>query len=73
MVYDGGTPGADGDEIEWKWFYKSSSNKPHWPVSDTILQWSDFESWHLCQKEIIGGNLVVHNNTDGSNFIGLSQ
>jgi hypothetical protein len=51
VVFDGGTPGTNGDELRWKWYGK---NHPHVSVPDHI------ELGELCQKEIISGNLVVH-------------
>jgi len=51
MINDGGTPGVNGDLIAWKWFYKNSANKP---------VWDNFDTWHLCLKTIIGGNLIIH-------------
>ena len=51
VVYDGGTPGTKGDELRWKWY---GENHPHVSIPEHI------ELGELCQKEIIGGNLVVH-------------
>ena len=51
VVYDGGSPGTNGDELRWKWYGK---NHPHVSIPDHI------ELGELCQKEIISGNLVVH-------------
>ena len=51
-MHDGGSPGMSRDGITWKWFNPEASfvpaigNRSDWP--------------HLCKKEIIGGNLVVH-------------
>jgi hypothetical protein len=51
-VFDGGTPGINGDSIHWKW------NGPnHQPLPDI----QDNTRWgHICQKNIVAGNLVVH-------------
>jgi len=46
------TPGAEGDGITWKWFSPSASFIP--TVSNTS-EWP-----HLCKKNIIEGNFVVH-------------
>jgi len=51
-VYDGGSPGTNGDKIGWKWY---GENNPNTPASDVYPQW---EQIHL--KEILEGNLVVH-------------
>jgi len=51
-VHDAATPGAAGDGITWKWFSPTGSFVP--TVSNTN-EWP-----HLCKKNIIGGNLVVH-------------
>lgn len=51
-MHDGGSPGMSRDGITWKWFDPNASfvpaieNRSTWP--------------HLCKKEIIEGNLVVH-------------
>jgi len=47
-VHDVGIPGTNGDGITWKWF-----------ASGTQLDLLE-EPRHLCKKDIIGGNLVVH-------------
>jgi len=51
VVYDGGTPGTNGDELRWKWY---GENQPHVSATDHS------ELGDLCLKEIIEGNLVVH-------------
>ena len=51
-VHDGGTPGVNGDGITWKWF---SPEGLFVPTIENIALWP-----HLCKKEIIGGNIVVH-------------
>lgn len=51
VVFDGGTPGTNGDQLRWKWY---GENHPHVSIPDHI------ELGELCQKEIISGNLVVH-------------
>ena len=51
-VHDGGSPGTNGDLIKWKWHV---SNASHAPSEKDHSQWKD-----MCNKEIIGGNLVVH-------------
>jgi len=51
-VLDGGSPGTNGDSISWKWF-KAESPK--------LQQINEGDQWPtLCEKLIIGGNLVVH-------------
>lgn len=52
-VFDGGSPGTNGDTIGWKWF---SANNPNTPSLDNGA-WEE-----MCLKEIIAGNLVVHLN-----------
>jgi hypothetical protein len=47
-VHDVGTPGTNGDGIAWKWM-----------APGTVLDLS-LEPKHMCKKEIIDGNLVVH-------------
>jgi len=50
-AYDYSTPAIDGDVLGWKWF-SPDGNQPkdgHQP------------QWKLCEKTVIGGNLVVHN------------
>jgi len=47
-VHDVGTPGTNGDGIAWKWM-----------APGTVVDLS-LEPKHMCKKEIIGGNLVVH-------------
>jgi len=51
VVLDGGTPGTNGDQLRWKWYGK---NHPHVSIPDHI------KLGEMCNKEIIGGNLVVH-------------
>ena len=51
-VRDVGTPGREGDLIFWKWFSPDATNLP--PIED-CTKWK-----HLCEKTIIGGNIVVH-------------
>lgn len=51
-VYDGGSPGTNGDIIHWRWF---GGNNPNIPAIDGQSGWGN-----LCDKEIVGGNLVVH-------------
>lgn len=51
-VKDLGTPGANGDHITWKWF---DPNAYFVPDIDNISDWP-----HLCKKEIIEGNIVIH-------------
>jgi len=53
-VYDGGSPGTNGDAIGWKWF---AGNNPNTPSLEDHAQWKD-----MCDKEILAGNLVVHIN-----------
>ena len=48
-THDGGSPGKSNDKISWKWF------APEDAPDISILS-----GYHLCQKEIIGGNIVVH-------------
>ena len=51
-AHDGGSPGMSRDGITWKWFDPNAS------FASGI---GSISSWpHLCKKEIIGGNLVVH-------------
>ena len=50
-VYDGGTPGTNGDELRWKWYKEY--------VPDAAAT-NHGELGNMCKKEIIGGNLVVH-------------
>ncbi len=49
-VHDVSTPGKDGDGLTWKWFLEENA-----PDIENYKNWA-----HLCKKEIIGGNLVVH-------------
>ena len=51
-VYDGGSPGTNGDTIGWKWH---GGNNPNTLSVNDHSQW---EQIHL--KEILEGNLVVH-------------
>ena len=51
-AYDGGSPGTNGDVIHWRWF---GGNNPNTPAIDGQSGWGN-----LCDKEIVGGNLVVH-------------
>jgi hypothetical protein len=51
VVFDGGSPGTNGDKLKWKWY---GENHPHVSIPDHI------ELGEKCQKEIISGNLVVH-------------
>jgi hypothetical protein len=48
-THDGGSPGMSNDKISWKWFAPENA-----PDIDIL------SGYHLCQKEIIGGNIVVH-------------
>jgi hypothetical protein len=57
-----GTPsdGSPGDGVTWKWFTLESwawqtTEEPSLPLLGVIEEWP-----HLCKKQIIGGNLVVH-------------
>ena len=51
-VFDGGTPGINGDSIHWKWYGPN-----HQPLPDIQGK----TGWgHKCQKNIVAGNLVVH-------------
>lgn len=50
-THDGGSPGMSRDGITWKWF-------PNTQFADGIGNTSNWP--HLCKKEIIGGNIVVH-------------
>lgn len=52
-VHDQTTPAANGDGITWKWFSPEGANTPN--------HTSNVDSWpHLCEKSILGGNIVVH-------------
>ena len=51
-THDGGTPGRTMDGITWKWFD---------PNGDFIPKIENIPFWpHLCKKEIIEGNIVIH-------------
>jgi hypothetical protein len=52
-IHDVATPGSAGDGITWKWFSGDSDFAPS--ISDVLEDWP-----HLCKKEIVEGNLVVH-------------
>jgi len=65
-VHDRSSPGdpADedtpGDGITWKWYLLDSwawktAEEQGEPLLGVIEEWP-----HLCKKEIIGGNVVVH-------------
>jgi hypothetical protein len=49
-THDGGTPGRSNDGITWKWFNQEGA-----PDIQNISAWP-----HLCKKEIIEGNIVIH-------------
>jgi len=51
-THDGGTPGRTMDGITWKWF---DPNGDFIPGTENISSWP-----HLCKKEIIEGNIVIH-------------
>lgn len=53
-VYDGGSPGTNGDSIGWKWY---GGNNPNIPSLENQADWSE-----ICFKDILAGNLVVHLN-----------
>lgn len=58
VAYDGGTPGTSGDRVTWSWFDEPTDLHPTYlpPLSIT-----DHDDWpELCEKSIVGGNLVVH-------------
>lgn len=55
-MHDLGTPGTNGDKISWKWFSEATAPT----LGELKLQKPDPGAIHLCQKTIIGGNLVVH-------------
>ncbi len=51
-THDGGSPGMSRDGITWKWFD---------PEASFVPGIANISGWpHLCKKEIIGGNIVVH-------------
>jgi len=52
-VHDAATPGAEGDGITWKWFSRASGT--FIPTVSNTNEWP-----HLCKKNIIEGNFVVH-------------
>lgn len=51
-MHDGGTPGAAGDGITWKWF---AGEDPALPRITDLASWP-----HLCKKTILAGNLMIH-------------
>ena len=53
-LHDRGTPGTNGDGITWKWF------DPVTAPSMVKLTATGTGAIHLCEKTIIGGNLVIH-------------
>lgn len=58
VVNDAGTPGAYGDELRWAWFADPSEEHPTYLTPPSI---DDIGDWpNLCEKPILGGNLVVH-------------
>jgi hypothetical protein len=53
-VHDVGTSGTNGDCITWKWFDPDDQRVAN-------LENIGVSNWpHLCKKEILAGNLVVH-------------
>ena len=57
-VVDNATPGRKGDEVTWSWFAN-----PYDPADPYLPPPSigDLASWpELCNKPVLGGNLVVH-------------
>lgn len=52
-VHDVATPATNGDGITWKWFNPAGNATPQNTLN--VTDWP-----HLCRKEILGGNLVVH-------------
>ncbi len=53
-VYDGGSPGTNGDTMHWKWY---AGNNPNEPSVEGPQGWGE-----MCDKTIVSGNLVVHTN-----------
>ena len=56
---DGGTPAVKGDRISWKWFAPDAPKVLQIQqaiASDGEIPWP----CKLCEKEILGGNLVLH-------------
>ena len=53
-VFDGGSPGTNGDTMHWKWH---AGNNPNEPSVEGNQGWGN-----MCDKTIISGNLVVHTN-----------
>lgn len=51
-THDGGSPGRTKDGITWKWFHPAGT---FIPSIENIPEWP-----HLCKKEIMEGNIVVH-------------
>ena len=51
-VYDGGSPGTNGDTMHWKWY---GGHNPNEPSVEGPQGWGE-----MCEKTIISGNLVVH-------------
>jgi hypothetical protein len=49
-VHDRDTPGIEIDGITWRWFTEETV-----PSIDLIADWP-----HLCKKEILEGNLMIH-------------
>lgn len=50
-THDGGLPSRSDDGITWKWF----------PNTEFVNGVGETAAWpHLCKKDIIGGNIVIH-------------
>jgi hypothetical protein len=58
VVTDGGSPGAGHDSVAWSWFAEPTAEHPTYlqpPTISALGEWPE-----LCDKPILGGNLVVH-------------
>lgn len=58
-IYDGGTPAVRGDRISWKWMAADAPKLVS--ILDAIAENEEIP-WpcHLCEKEILGGNFMLH-------------
>ena len=58
VVDDGGTPGTNGDTLRWSWFADPYDPAGSYAPPPSI---TDLGAWpELCDKPILGGNLVTH-------------